>query len=134
MGKNTTKSFKIFRSGNPEEWILWRRDFNEVCVGPDVQTGDGCVKMARQPLSDKPLKEFERMLATFPVQTQANCNLALDAVALLVFPTNAHAKQKKRIRQGPWKPKALTVRNICTGISELNAQLAASFPFQTGLL
>jgi hypothetical protein len=133
MGKNITKSFKIFRSGNPEEWILWRRDFNEVCVGLDVQTGAGHIRMVRQLLSDEPLKEFERMLATFPVQTQANCNLALDAVALLIFPTNACAKQKKHIRQGLWKPKALTVRNIHTRISKLNAQLA-SFPFQTGLL
>jgi hypothetical protein len=39
MGKNITKSFKIFRSGNPEEWMLcWRRHFNEACVGLDVQT------------------------------------------------------------------------------------------------
>jgi hypothetical protein len=89
--------------------------------------------MARQLLSDEPLKEFERMLATFPLQTQANCNLALNAVALLIFPANACAKQKIIIRQGLWKPKALTVRNIYTRISELNAQLA-SFPFQTSLL
>jgi hypothetical protein len=89
--------------------------------------------MVRQLLSDEPLKESERSLATFPVQTQANCNLTLDAVALLIFPTNAHAKQKKHIRQGLWKPKALTIRNICTRISELNAQLE-SFPFPTGLL
>jgi hypothetical protein len=115
MGKNVTKSFKMFRSGNPEEWNLWLRDFNEVCAGPpDVQTGAGCVRMARQLLSDEPPKEFERMLATFPLQTQeANCNLALDAVALIIFPANACAKQKKHVRQGLWKPKALTARNIC---------------------
>jgi hypothetical protein len=134
MGKNITKSFKIFRSGNPEECILWRRDFNEVCAGLDVQTGAGCIRMVRQLLSDEPPKEFERMLATFPLQTQANCNLALNTVALLIFTAiNAYAKQKKYIRQGLWKPKALTVRNIWARISELNAQLA-SFPFQTGLL
>jgi hypothetical protein len=62
MGKNITKSFKIFRSGNPEEWILWRPDFTEVCAGPDAQTGAGCIRMVRQLLSDEPLKEFERML------------------------------------------------------------------------
>jgi hypothetical protein len=95
MGKNILKSFKMFRSGNPEEWILWQRDFNEVCAGPDVQTGAGYVRMVRQLLSDEPLKEFERMLATFPVETQPNCDLALDAVALLIFSTNAYAKQKK---------------------------------------
>jgi hypothetical protein len=133
MGKNVTKSFKMFRSGNPEEWILWRRDFNEVCAGLDAQTGAGCIRMACQLLSDKPLKEFEQMLATFPLQTQANCNLALDAAALVIFPANAYAKQKKNVQQGLWKPKALMARNICARISELNAQLA-SFPFQTGLL
>jgi hypothetical protein len=133
MGKNATESFKMFRSGNPEEQTLWRRDFNEVCVGQDAQTGSGYIRVVHQLLSYEPLKEFERMLATFPVQTQANCNLALDVVALLVFPTNACAKQKKHIRQGLWKPKALTVRKVCTRISKLNAQLT-SFPFQTGLL
>jgi hypothetical protein len=119
MGKNIIKSFKTFRSGNPEEWIIWQRDFNEVCVGLDVQTGAGYIRMVRQLLSNEPLKEFERMLATFPLQTQANCNLALDAVALIIFPANAHAKQKKYVRQGLWKPKALTVRNINARISEL---------------
>jgi hypothetical protein len=125
MGKNITKTFKIFRSGNLEEWILWRRDFNEICVGLDVQTGAGDIRMVRQLLSDKSLKEYERMLATFPLQTQANCNLALNAAALLIFPANPYAKQKKYIRQGLWKWKALTVRNICARISELNTQLAS---------
>jgi hypothetical protein len=99
MGKNITKSFKIFSSGNPEECILRRRDFNEICAGLDAQTGAGFIRMARQLLSDEPLKEFQRMLATFPLQTQANCHLALNAVALLIFPANAHAKQKKHIWQ-----------------------------------
>jgi hypothetical protein len=74
MGKNATKSFKMLRSGNPEEWILWRRDFNEVCAGPDVQAGAGCIRMVRQLLSDEPLKEF------------ANASK---------LQANAHAKQKK---------------------------------------
>jgi hypothetical protein len=95
-GKNLTKSFKICRSGNPEEWMLWQCDFNEVCVGLDIQTGASCNRMVRQLLLDQPLKEFERILATFPLKTQANCNLALvDAVAVLIFPNNARAKQKK---------------------------------------
>jgi hypothetical protein len=59
VGKNTTKSFEIFRSGDPEEWMLWRRDFNEVCVGLDVQTGAGCIRMVRQLLSDEPQKNLE---------------------------------------------------------------------------
>jgi hypothetical protein len=132
-GKNITKSFKIFRSGNPEEWILWRRDFDEVCVGMDVLSGAGYNRMVRQLLSDEPLKEFERVLSTTPLETRINCNLALDAVAALIFPTNAYAKQKKYMRQGLWKPKPLTIRNIYTRLYELNAQLA-SFPYQTGLL
>jgi hypothetical protein len=36
-GKDHIKSFKIYRSGTPEEWILWRQDFNEVCVGMSLR-------------------------------------------------------------------------------------------------
>jgi hypothetical protein len=45
--------------------------------------------MVRQLLSDEPLKAFERIHAAFPLKTQANCNLALDAFAILIFPNNA---------------------------------------------
>jgi hypothetical protein len=61
-GKTLTKSFKIFRSGSPEEWILWRTDFNKVCVGMSISTRPACSRMIRQVLLDKPLKEFERVL------------------------------------------------------------------------
>jgi hypothetical protein len=41
-GKTIIKSFKIFRSGSPEEWILWCTDFNEVCIGILISTGPAC--------------------------------------------------------------------------------------------
>ena len=66
-------------------------------------------------------------------ETVVHCNEALDAVARQIFPNNAHAKQKKYLRQGMWKPKALTIRQTCTRINELNNQLS-SYPNQTGAL
>ncbi len=132
-GKTPNKEFKIFRTGSPEEWILWQRDFNEVCVGMDIATGANHDRMVRQLLSDEPLKEFERLLATFATETVANCNLALDAVAVQIFPNNAHAKQKKHLRQGMWKPRALTIRSACRRVCELNDQLS-SYPNQAGAL
>jgi hypothetical protein len=54
-GKTLTKSFKIYRSGTPEEWVLWRNDLNEVCVGMSISTGSARVRMVRQMLSDEPL-------------------------------------------------------------------------------
>jgi hypothetical protein len=132
-GKTLTKSFKIFRSGSPEEWILWRTDYNEVCVGMSITLGAARNRMVRQMLSDEPLKEFERTLSTFATETTANSNRALDAVAATIFPTNAYAKQKKYLRQGMWKPRAISIRNTYTRICELNDQLS-SYPNQTGLL
>lgn len=132
-GKTLTKSFKIFRSGSPEEWILWRTDLDEVCVGMSITTGPARNRMIRQLLSDEPLKEFERVLAMHPTETVASTNDSLDSVAIQVFPTNSYAKQKKYIRQGIWKPKALTIRNVYTRLCELNTQLS-SYPNQTGLL
>jgi hypothetical protein len=91
-------------------------------------------QMIRQPLSDEPLKEFESQIANFATETIAHCNEALNAVAAIqVFPNDACAKQKKHLRQGAWKPKALTMRNAYTRVCELNAQLL-NFPNQTGVL
>ena len=132
-GKTLTKSFKIFRNGTPEEWILWRMDLEEICVGMSIVSGSNRNRMVRQLLSDEPLKEFERKLATLTSETNANCNIALDAVALQIFPNNAYAKEKKYLRQGMWKPKVLSIRNVYTRICELNQQLI-SYPHQSGLL
>jgi hypothetical protein len=63
-GKNYVKSFKIYMSGTPKEWILWRQDFNKVCIGMSLSTGPAYHRMIPQLLSDKSLKEFERVLGT----------------------------------------------------------------------
>ncbi len=110
-GKTLTKSFKIFRSGSPEEWILWRADHNEVCTGMSIATGSSKNWMVRQMLSDEPLKEFERTMATFATETNANSNRALDAVANMI---ECLCKAKEYMRQGMWKPKALTIWNVYT--------------------
>jgi hypothetical protein len=119
--------------GSPEEWILWDTDYNKVCVGMSINLGAARNQIVCQMLSDEPLKEFERMLRTFATEMNANSNRALDSVALLIFPTNAYAKQKKYLRQGMWKPKVLTICNVYTSFCELNQQLL-SYPNQTGLL
>jgi hypothetical protein len=125
--------FKIFRSGSPEEWILWRQDFNEVCTGMLLTTGPSHNRMIRQLLTNEPLKEFELKLSTFVTETVERSNHALDAVAEIIFSSNANAKQKKYLRQGIWKPRALTIRKAYTRLFELNTQLG-SYPHQTGLL
>jgi hypothetical protein len=132
-GKTLAKEFKIFRTGSPEEWILWRRDLNEICTGTAMTAGSNRNRMVHQLPSDEPLSQFETRLATHATETNANCNLALDAVAVQIFPNDAHAKQKKCLRQGAWKPRALTVRNVCIRLCELNDQLT-SCPNQTGVL
>jgi hypothetical protein len=47
-GKTLTKSFEIFRSGSPEEWILWRTDLDEVCGGMSITTGPARNRMIQQ--------------------------------------------------------------------------------------
>jgi hypothetical protein len=72
------------------------------------------------------------MLTTFATEMNANCNKALDSVAIQIFPTNANAKQNKYIHQGMWKLKALTIWS-CYWICKLHAQLV-SYPNQASLL
>jgi hypothetical protein len=86
-GNTLTKSFKIFRSGYPEEWILWRTDYNKVCVDMSITLGAARNRMVRQMLSNKPLKEFRQTLSTFATETNTNSNRALDSIAILIFPT-----------------------------------------------
>jgi hypothetical protein len=132
-GKTLTKSFKVYRSGTPEEWILWRQDFSHICEGMSITTGAGRNRMIRQLLVDEPLREFEKKLTEFTTETNAHSDQALDAVALQIFPNNAYAKQKKYLRQGMWKPRTMTIRNTYTRVCELNVQLL-SYPNQTGVL
>jgi hypothetical protein len=47
-GKDYVKSFKIYRLGTPEEWILWRQDFNKVCVRMSLSTGPAYHQMIHQ--------------------------------------------------------------------------------------
>jgi hypothetical protein len=105
-----------------------------MCAGMATTAGSNRNQMVRQLLSDEPLTQFETRLATHATETNDNCNLALDAVAAVqTFPNNAHAEQKKCLRQGMWKPRALTVRNVYVLLCELNNQLT-SYPNQTGVL
>jgi hypothetical protein len=94
-GRTLSRYSKIFRSGSPEEYILWHTDYDEVCVGMSITTDSARNRMVHQMLSDEPLKEFEQMLATFATEMIMNNNHALDAVAVQIFPTNAYAKQEK---------------------------------------
>jgi hypothetical protein len=91
-----------------------------------IVTGSNHIRMVCQLLSDEPLKDFKSQTA--------NCNEASNAVATVqVFSSDACAKQKKHLRQGMWKAKALIICVECTRICELNAQLL-NFPNQTGVL
>jgi hypothetical protein len=73
-----------------------------------MTAGSNRNQMVCQLPSDEPLSQFETRLTTHATETNSNCNLALDAVAVQTFPNNAHAKQKKCLRQGMWKSRALT--------------------------
>ena len=99
-GRTLSKVLKIFRSGSPEEWILWCSDFAEVCSGMSIASGSARNQMVHQLLSDKPLKEFKRVLETFATETTVNSNRALDSVTVQIFPTNAYAKQKNTSNKG----------------------------------
>jgi hypothetical protein len=128
-GKTLKKTFKIFRAGTPEEWTLWKQDFYGICAGMSIVTGSNHNRMVCQLLSDelsRSLRVKLRILRLKP--SHAHCDEALNAVAAMqVFPNNACARQKNYFRQGVWKPKALTVRDTCTRVCELNAQLL-NFP------
>jgi hypothetical protein len=62
-----------------------------------ITSGSARNIMVHQMLLDEPLKEFERMLTTYPTEMVVNNNCSLDSVAIHIFPMNAYAKQKKFI-------------------------------------
>jgi hypothetical protein len=134
-GKNSTKRFKIWDPATRKNGHFGIATSTKSALAWPSHQGRATTEWSASSCqTDEPLKEFERaLLAPFTVKTQANCDLALDAVAIPIFPNNARAKQNKCMHQGLWKPKALTARNVCARLCKLNAQLAF-FPNQTVLL
>ena len=38
-GKTLTKRFKIYHTGTPKDWIIWRQDFYAVILGRNISLG-----------------------------------------------------------------------------------------------
>jgi hypothetical protein len=64
MLSSAEQAVEHIHTGGPEEWILWRRDFNKICTGMAMTVGSNRNRMVRQLPSDEPSSQFETRLAT----------------------------------------------------------------------
>ena len=109
--------------GTPEEWLLWRRDFDEVLKGMHLTTGPAHFAQARTLLSGEALRTFNEKANTLPNATIGNCKECIKAVTEMIFPPNAAARQRIYLVQNLKKPRGITVRQFSARLSELNAYL-----------
>ena len=109
----------IFKSGEPEDWILTRRAIQKVIHGLALTTGPNQYQQVRRILQGDALATFNTAAQAAGTETQANLKTALDTVTKHIFPRNALQKQKRYMRRFMRKPRWMNVKEYNARLEEL---------------
>ena len=109
-----------FRSGMPEEWLLFVRAMQKVIVGQNITTGPNKYAMARRLLEGDALAKFNEVATERGNQTNDNFVLCLRDVTEHVFPKRAIAVQKRYMRRYMRKPRTVKTREYMARFVEMN--------------
>lgn len=112
-----------FRSGTPEEWLLFKRALLKVIVGQNITTGPNKYAMARRLLEGDALAKFNEKALQRGNETNQNFDLVLRDVTEHVFPKRALAVQKRYMRRYMRKPRGDKTREYMARVTELNEYL-----------
>ena len=112
-----------FRSGTPEEWLLFVRALQKVIVGQNITTGPNKYAMARRLLEGDALAKFNEVATERGNQTNDNFVLCLRDVMEHVFPKRAIAVQKRYMRRYMRKPRTVKTREYMARFVEMNEYL-----------
>jgi hypothetical protein len=124
-------SVPLFKSGSPEEFILFRRNLNKVLTGQNVNDGPGKFVVARRLLQGDALAAFNNELGGDP-KDDNSFNRCMDAVRDWVFPPRALLLQKRAMRRYMRKPKEFLTRKYIAHMNELNSYLLEFPPVVAG--
>ena len=119
---------RAFDHGTPEEWIRHRRTMKRILKGQNITSGPDKFRMIRRLLEGKALADFEASVTTNAyTETATNLDLALNDVAIPIFPKQALQKQRRTMRRQMKKPVGLPVAHYWARLIELNGYLS-DFP------
>jgi hypothetical protein len=121
---------KFFRTGTPEEWLVFMRDLKRVLTGQNITTGPPKYAMARRLIFGDTLAVFNKAALDKGNETVANFELVLKDVTTHVFPQRALAYQKRYMRRYMRKPRDMSTRLFVARIAEMNAYLQEFPPFE----
>ncbi len=123
-------TIQFFRTGTPEEWLLFQRDLNRVLIGQNITTGPQKFAMIRRLITGDTLAVFNNAAQEHGNETNATFLQCLQDVTTHIFPQRALAFQKRYMRRYFRKPKDMTTREFAARLSELNQYLKQFPPFE----
>lgn len=123
-------TIQFFRTGTPEEWLLFQRDLNRVLTGQNITTGPQKFTMIRRLITGDTLAVFNKAAAEHGNETNATFLRCLQDVTNHIFPQRALSFQKRYMRRYLRKPKEMSTREFAARISELNQYLKQFPPFE----
>jgi hypothetical protein len=120
---------KYFRTGPPEEWLLFQRDLRRILNGQNITTGPAKYVMIRRLVMGDTLAVFDNAAQTHGNETNANFELCLRDVSTHIFPQRALAHQKRYMRRYMRKPREVAMREFAARVAEMNEYLSQFPPF-----
>jgi hypothetical protein len=118
---------RTYRTGTPEQFIMWKRDLEKVLTGQNVVGPPDKFAMARRLLDGDALAAFNKEAATLRTENNANFGRSLQALAQHVFPKYALATQKQWFRRSIHKAQGMRTREWLARLIEINEMLV-EFP------
>jgi hypothetical protein len=116
---------KIFATGTPEQYILWKRDLYKIIKGQNITRPQDKFTMARRLLNGDALSVFETFAGNSNEAVDEDFEATMQALATHIFPRNALANQKSWLRRSRQARKTndLLTRRWVARIQEINMML-----------
>jgi hypothetical protein len=119
----------FFRTGKPEEWLLFLKLLKQVLVGQNITAGPPKYAMTRRLIQGDTLTVFNNAAIDKGNETNANFELCLQDVTTHIFPKRALTHQKRFMRRHMKKPRDMPIRSFAARVTELNEYLKEFPPF-----
>ena len=123
-------TIQFFRTGTPEEWLLFQRDLQRVLTGQNVNAGAQKFAMIRRLITGDTLTVFDNAANQRGNERNETFILCLQDVTNHIFPKRALSFQKRYMRRYLRKPRDMTTREFAARISEMNQYLKQFPPFE----
>ena len=122
-------NIRHFRTGTPEEFLKWRKDYDMVIRGQNLTNGPAKYAMARTLLQGDALRVFNNAASTESTETNENFQKVLNALTRHIFPRKALVRQKRYMRRQMRKPYNMKIRTYVARVREMNDDFPLYPPF-----